>query len=102
MSTGEKGDTCSSLCILGVNPLAASAGISQGGFDAPAWFCPIRSSSTSSPCSLPCPVASFHSSPRALITVPVSVSAAEAARASAEARFVWAAALFPCLPIPGR
>lgn len=48
------------------------------------------------------PVASFHSLPRALIIAPVSVSAAEAAGVSAEARFVWTAALFPCLPIPGR
>ena len=48
------------------------------------------------------PVASFHSLPRALIIAPVSVSAVEAAGVSAEARFVWTAALFPCLPIPGR
>lgn len=48
------------------------------------------------------PVASFHSLPRALIIAPVSVSAAEAAGGSAEACFVWTAALFPCLPIPGR
>jgi len=48
------------------------------------------------------PVASFHSLPIALIITPVSVSAVEAAGVSAEARFVWTVALFPCLPIPGR